>query len=274
MDTADRFPALMGQDPAQIPLDEAALLVAADEYPQLDIAASLAQLDALANPLQPAIIHELEPTRLIQLVNAHLFETLGFRGNASDYYDPRNSYLNEVLDRRLGIPITLSIVFIAVARRLGLPVAGVSYPGHFLVVYQASDTPLYVDAFNRGTLVTERDLRRAFLEQWGPYKNYDPAHLQPASTHEVIARLLRNLKHIYLARDELPRAIRCCERIMLVSDIPADRRDLGIVLARAGRLREAVGVLEQYVAGTPSAPDRGQIHELVDRLQQRLRGLN
>ncbi len=274
MDAADRFAALMRQDPARIPLDEAALLVAAGEYPRLDVAASLAQLDALTHPLQPAIIHELEPPRLIQLINGHLFETLGFRGNAREYYDPRNSYLNEVLDRRLGIPITLSIVFIAVARRLGLPVAGVSYPGHFLVVYQASDTPMYVDAFNRGTLVTERDFRRASLEQRGPYTDYDPSQVQPASAHEVIARLLRNLKHIYLVRDELPQAIRCCERIVLVSDLPADRRDLGIVLARAGRLREAVGVLEQYVAHAPSAPDRAQIHELVDRLQQRLRGLN
>ncbi len=274
MNASERFVALMAQDAARISLDEAALLLAAEEYPELDVASYLAQLDSSAERLQPQIAGELEPVRLIRTINTFLFDTLRFRGNVREYYDPRNSYLNEVLDRRLGIPITLAIVYLAVTRRLGLPVAGVSYPGHFLVVYQASATPLFVDPFNQGTLVDERDFRRVAFEQSGSHATFDPSQLGPATPHEVVTRLLRNLKHIYLARDDLPRAIRCCERIATISALPVEGRDLGIILARAGRLREAVTQLEQYVARAPDAADRTRIHELVTRLQRTLRGLN
>lgn len=269
-----RFRAVLALDSPRVPLDEAALLIAAEEYPDLDIAVYLEQLDAIAAALQPKIAHELDPRRLITILNTHLFEVLGFRGNVTEYHDPRNSFLNEVLDRRLGIPITLSLVYTTVGRRLGLPVAGVSFPGHFVVTYQASPAPLYLDPFNQGRSLQEGDFRRYLLEHYGPQAHLDPAHLEPATAHDVIARLLRNLKHIYLMQDDLPRAIRCSERILLAADLPEEGRDLGLLLARAGRLREAIPQLELYLNRAPAARDRETVEEILGRLQRALKRLN
>lgn len=274
MSVRERFTALMAQDSEQIPVDEAALLVAAEEYPELDIAAYLRRLDAMAAALGPQIAHELEPAHLAQTLNAYLFDALGFRGNVTEYYDPRNSFLNEVIDRRLGIPITLAIVYVAVARRLGLPVTGVSFPGHFIVTYQASPTPLYLDPFNQGRLVQENDFRRFLLEQFGPRAELDPAILGPATAHETMARLLGNLKHIYLAQDDLPRAIACSERIVIATNVPRELRDLGILLVRAGRLRDAIPHLKHYLAGATGAPDWQNVEDLVGKLQRAIRRLN
>jgi len=274
MNIRERFLLLMNQEPAAISLDEAALLVAAEEHPDLDVAAYQARFDAMARTLEPRVARELDPARLAHLLNDHLFARLGFRGNVEDYYDPRNSLLNEVIDRRVGIPITLSIVYVAVGTRLGLPLAGVSFPGHFVVTYRASPTPLFFDAFNQGRLLRESDFRLLFIEQFGPEARFDGALLRPATPHEVIARLLRNLKYIYAAREDFPRAVRCGERLLHVTGLPEERRDLGMLLARDGRLRDAVPHLERYLEDVPEAPDRAQIAASLARLQQALRRLN
>lgn len=274
MDVRERFTLLMAQEPQAVSLDEAALLVAAEEYPGLDVAVYQERLDGIARPLAERVAHELEPRRLALLLNDHLFSHLGFRGNIGDYYDPRNSYLSEVIDRRVGIPITLAILYIAVGTRLGLPLAGVSFPGHFIVTYGASPEPFFLDAFNEGRPLTESDFRLLHLEQFGPDARFDAALLRPATAHEVVARLLRNLKHIYITREDFPRAARCSERILLVTGAAEERRDLGILLARAGRLREAVPHLERYVADAPSAPDHAHIQAHLTRLLLQLRRLN
>ena len=274
MEVRERFALLMAQDPQTISLDEAALLVAAEEYPRLDIAAHQERLDEMARALADRVARELEPRRLAQVLSDHLFGHLGFRGNVGDYYDPRNSYLNEVLDRRVGIPITLSIVYVTVGTRLGLPVAGVSFPGHFIVAYQASPQPLFLDAFNEGRLLAESDFRLLSLEQFGPGTEVDPEVLRPATPQEVIARLLRNLKHIYVTREDFPRAVRCSERMLLVTGMAEERRDLGLLLARSGQLREAVPHLERYLAETPEAPDRARIQAHLTRLHLQVRRLN
>lgn len=273
-ESVERLRALMAQESPRVPLDEAALLVAAEEYPDLDIASYLHQLDAIAAGLQPKIAHELEPHRLIRILTTHLFGVWGFCGNVVEYHDPRNSFLNEVIDRRLGIPITLAIVCISVGRRLGLPVAGVSFPGHFVVTYQASPTPLYLDPFNSGRLVQEADFRRFLLEHVGPRARLDPTHLEPATAQEVIARLLRNLKAIYLMLDDLPRALRCSERIIIATDVPEERRDLGLLLARTGRPRDAIAELERYLKRAPAARDRDTVEQILDRLQRTVKKMN
>ncbi len=274
MSIRDRFVTLMARTSEDISLDEAALLVAAEEYPDLDIGTYLARLDAMVASLQPSILRELDPTRLVQLLNDHLFVTLGLRGNTAEYDDPRNSYLNEVIDRRVGIPITLSIIYITVGRRLNLPMAGVSFPGHFLVTYLASSAPLFVDPFNQGRLMHDSDLRRAILEQFGSEVDFDPAVLRPATAQEIIARLLRNLKHIYVTREDFPRAILCSERILIATELPEERRDLGTLLSKEGRVREAIPLLERYLADSPGAADRPNIEALLERLRGLLRRLN
>jgi len=274
MGVRERFAVLMAQAPEEISLDEAALLVAAEEYPGLDVAAHQGRLDEMARSVADRLRRELEPHRLAYLLSHHLFGHLGFRGNVGDYYDPRNSFLNEVLDRRVGIPITLSILYVAVGGRLGLPLAGVSFPGHFIVVYRATPEPFFLDAFNEGRLLTESDFRLITLEQFGPGAALDPAVLRPATPHEVIARLLRNLKHIYVTREDFPRAVRCSERILLVTPAAEERRDLGLLLARAGQLRDAMPHLERYLAEAPEAPDRARIQAHLIRLHLQLRRLN
>ncbi len=274
MDVRERFALLMAQDPQAVSLDEAALLVAAEEYPGLDIAAYQQRLDEIARPLGERVARELEPRRLALLLSDHLFGHLGFRGNVGDYYDPRNSFLNEVLDRRVGIPITLSIVSVAVGTRLGLPLAGVSFPGHFIVVYRASPQPFFLDAFNGGRVLVESDFRLLTLEQYGSGADVDTALLRPATPQDVVARLLRNLKHIYITREDFPRAVRCSERILLVTGLGEERRDLGLLLARAGRLRDAVPQLERYLVDAPEAPDRARIQAHLTHLQLQMRRLN
>ncbi len=274
MSIRERFLSLITREPQAIALDEAALLVAAEEYPDLDVASYRGSLDAIARALEPRVARELEPARLAGLLNDHLFGHLGFRGNVGDYYDPRNSFLNEVIDRRVGIPITLSILYISVGTRLGLPLAGVSFPGHFIVVYRAAPNPLYLDTFNQGRFLRESDFRLLFLEQFGSEARFDSALLRPASSHEVIARLLRNLKHIYVARADFPRAVACCERLLQVTGLPEERRDLGLLLARDGRLREAIPQLERYLQDHPEAPDRVHVEASLARVQQALKRLN
>ncbi len=274
MNIRERFLFLMNQEPEAISLDEAALLVAVEEYPDLDIAAYQTRLDAMARALEPRVAQELDPTRLVHRLNDYLFHHLGFRGNVEDYYDPRNSFLNDVIDRRAGIPITLSIVYISVGTRLGLPLSGVSFPGHFVVTYRASPDPLFLDAFNQGRLLREPDFRPLFLEQFGPEARFDPAVLRPATPHEVIARLLRNLKHVYIAREDFPRAVHCSERLLYVTALPEERRDLGMLLARDGRLRDAVPHLERYLEEVPEAADRAQVEASLTRLHLALKRLH
>jgi len=274
MDARERFTFVMSQAPQAISLDEAALLVAAEEYPHLDVATYQGRLDAMARAVEPRLQRELEPVRLAGLLSDYLFGHLGFRGNVAEYYDPRNSLLNDVLDRRVGIPITLAIVYVSVGARLGLPLAGVSFPGHFLVTYRASPDPLFLDPFNQGRILRESDFRLLHLERFGPEARFDPALLRPAGPHEVIARLLRNLKYVYAAREDFPRAVRCSERILLVTAQPEERRDLGILLARDGRVHEATAHLQQYLAEVPEAPDRAQVEAQVWRLWQQMRRLS
>jgi len=270
----ERFTFLMAQGPQAVSLDEAALLVAAEEYPTLNIPAYQERLDEIARALTDRVAGELEPLRLAHVLSDHLFGHLGFRGNVGDYYDPRNSFLNEVLDRRVGIPITLSIVYVAVGTRLGLPLAGVSFPGHFIVAYRATPHPFFLDAFNQGRPLSESDFRLLALEQFGPGTDLDPGLLRLATAHEVVARLLRNLKHIYITREDFPRAIRCSERILLVTQMVEERRDLGLLHARAGQVREALPYLERYLTEAPEAPDHARIQAHLIRLQLQVRRLN
>ncbi|HEV8340003.1 MAG TPA: transglutaminase-like domain-containing protein, partial [bacterium] len=181
MDSRERFTVLMAQDPQAIALDEAALLVAAEEYPSLESRVYQQRLDEMGRVLADRVVGELEPERLAAVLSDHLFGRLGFRGNVGDYYDPRNSFLNEVLDRRVGIPITLSIVYVALGTRLGLPLAGVSFPGHFIVVYRAAPQPFFLDPFNQGRRLSETDFRLLALEQFGPGSDFNPALLRPAT---------------------------------------------------------------------------------------------
>ncbi len=262
-----RFASLVGRPDSPLDLALAALLVAGEAYPQLEPDLYLRRLDLLAERVRDRLANENAPLVVLQELNRVLFQEEGFRGNAQDYYDPRNSFLNDVLDRRLGIPITLSVVYLEVGWRLGLPLHGVNFPGHFLVRYDGTALRLLVDPFQQGELRFEDQAQELLDRVYGGDVRLQPAYLREASRRDILVRMLQNLKGIYLnARDDA-RALAAVERILLVTpSAPDELRDRGMLLARTGRTDDAIADLRAYLAAAPEAPDAERIRLLLAEL--------
>ena len=268
----ERFAELVTRE--QFSLAEACLLIAQDEYADLDVAAGIARLDAIASTVRGRLAADAAPEQKVTALNHHLFAELGFKGDVDTYYDPRNSYLNEVLERRTGIPITLSIVYLEVGRRIGLALQGVSFPGHFLVRLRLARGTLILDPFTAGApcpeselrarlgrVLPEAEARRADLER----------HLEPASPREIVARVLRNLKAIYLKGGKLEQALAVMQRMLLVVPESAEElRDRGLVYARLECFRPAVADLQNYLRRRPDAADATEVHAKVVDLRAAL----
>lgn len=248
-------------------LARAALLVAAEEYPQLATEPYLRRLDVLAERVRDRLSNETAPLVVLHEMNRVLFDEEELRGNADAYYDPRNSFLNDVLERRLGIPITLAIVYLEVGWRLGLPLDGIGFPGHFLVRYRGEALTVVVDPFDRGRIRFEDQAQELLDKSYGGMVRLKPEFMEPATRREIIERLLRNLKAIYLnARDDR-RALAVIERLLIVQpDAAQELRDRGIMLARVGRFDEAVEDLRRYLRCAPEAPDARKVREYILRL--------
>jgi regulator of sirC expression with transglutaminase-like and TPR domain len=267
----ERFAALAKCPDSQIDVALGALLVAAEAYPRLDIAAPLAELDALARAALPGLrAAATPPTRMQALLG--FVAGQGFRGNRKDYYDPRNSFLNEVLERRTGIPITLALVCTEIARRIDLPVYGVSFPGHFLVKYvgregEASERQIVADPFS-GVTLSDDDLRERFKIAMGPKTRFDARWLRVATPREILVRLLGNLKQIYVQRKEPEQALGCCDRIlMLVPDAPLELRDRGLVYQQLECFGAALGDLERFLELAPQDPSADAIRDTLVELR-------
>ena len=262
--------ALAGLDDDSLPLLGTALLIALDEYPDLEAGACDALLQRYADDLRP-VISGIEPWPLkMQAINRHLFEELGYSGNHDEYYDPRNSYLNQVFDRRLGNPISLAMVQMEVARRLGVPLDGVSFPGHFLVRLPIDDGVLVMDPFNRGRPLDEDELRMRARPHLGGEMPDDEALyriLSPASHRAMLMRMLRNLHGVYTDNDDWERAVRCADRILkLAPDNTEALRDRGrrgyAHPHPQGRHRHGARQdLARYLQLQPDAADAGSLRE-------------
>jgi regulator of sirC expression with transglutaminase-like and TPR domain len=207
--------ALLAGDENQIDLPRAALLIALEEYAGLDTQAYIEQLDQLGRVLRARISGESVPERQVAALNTLLFGEEGFRGNDTNYYDPRNSYLNDVLDRRLGIPITLSLIYVTVGRRAGLPLSGIGFPAHFLVAYE-SEPRLLVDPFNCGRMLSVSDCEQLLRDTFGNSGRLEPEYLAASSPRQILARLINNLKAAYQRAGDLPRVARASEQLSLV----------------------------------------------------------
>jgi regulator of sirC expression with transglutaminase-like and TPR domain len=262
-----RLAALLARPEPGLDLALAALLVAAEEYPQLAAEPYLRRLDLLAERVRDRLGDERGAPVVIQEMNRVLFAEEGFRGNAEAYYDPRNSFLNDVLDRRLGIPLTLSIVYLEVGWRLGLPLVGVNFPGHFLVCYRGEALRLLIDPFQKGEVRFEDQAQELLDRVYGGAVPLQPEFLRPADRREMLVRLLANLKGIYLnARDDA-RALAAIERILMVQPSATDElRDRGFLLARTGRVDEARQDLVRYLDAAPDAPDAERVRLLLEQL--------
>lgn len=251
---------------AQIDLAEAALWVAAEEYPGLDVARWLAHLGELAATASARLEGARGTLEAIERLNAFLYGEERFAGNREDYYDPRNSFLNEVLERRKGIPITLAIVYVWIARRAGLSAHGVGFPGHFLVRCDDAVETL-VDPFG-GAVLSRAECAARLRENAGGEVRFDPRMLEPTPAREIVARLLRNLKQIWLAAEDWPRALSCAERILLLlPDSPYELRDRGLLFARLECFAAAEADLRRFLALAPGDPGadavRAQLVELA-----------
>lgn len=269
-----RFAQLAAQPEASIELAHAALLVAAEERPGLEVEHYRAQLYELGLAARAAIARAGE-SNAIGALNKFLFEELGFAGNQANYYDPRNSLLSDVLDRRTGIPITLSLVYMDVGRRAGLRVEGIGLPGHFIVRAEAAGgESALVDPFN-GKVVDMDDCQQRLDTIYGGQELLSDLHLKPVAPREILARLLRNLKGIYAQAGLYRRALSIIERILLVAPgALEERRDRGALLAQLGRYSEAVADVQAYLAGARNPPDAERVTEQLKQMRLQLARLN
>jgi regulator of sirC expression with transglutaminase-like and TPR domain len=239
-DASDRFGALLTLPEADLPLDEGAFLVAAHAHPGLDVDRWLLRLDELAERHADA--------RGAGALASALFTTEAYAGNTTDYSDPRNSLLDDVLDRRLGIPISLSILMIEVGRRTGVALHGVGMPGHFVVGVDG-DSETFVDPFHQGRVLDVEGCREVFAALQGPAAPFSPAYLAPTGTRAILLRVLNNLQQAYLERNA-PDAVWVARLRLLFDELSvAERRRTAAVLGSLGRFREAAAALEALVAG-------------------------
>jgi regulator of sirC expression with transglutaminase-like and TPR domain len=251
---------------------EGAFRIAREEYPNLDVPAYRARIAELAAGARACVAGEDRGTVLA--LNEHFFGRLGFQGNLDDYYDPRNSYLNDVIDRRTGIPITLSTLYCEVARRLGVRASGVAFPGHFLVKCAATGEEVIVDCFNARVLT--REGCQELLESMYPGKpRLTDEMLRAATPREILSRMLNNLRQIYLARQDFARAVRWIEMDMELRPEAAENyRERGMLYAQAERFGKAMADLERYLRLAPDAPDRDQVRAQIPVLKKLLTRLN
>jgi regulator of sirC expression with transglutaminase-like and TPR domain len=251
----------------QINLAKAALYLAQEEYPELDPDAYLKALDDMAEKITASLPAELYPLRIIRSINRYLFEELKFAGNADDYYDPRNSYFNQVIDRRSGIPITLSLVYLEIAKRINFPMVGVGMPGHFLIRPVAKDMEVFVDPFHQGEVMFPADCQERLSQIYGKPVELQPRFLETVTPRQFLVRMLNNLKMIYLNQRDLEKAVSIIERILLLMpDAVLEQRDRGLIYYRLGRWHEAKHDLEDYLAQVPVAPDSSTIRHLLNQM--------
>jgi regulator of sirC expression with transglutaminase-like and TPR domain len=256
---------LLAHDPAA-PLDlaELALTVARDEHPHLDVEAYLGELDAMAREVRPRLRGSLKART--KALCRYLFEDMGFHGETDHYYDARNSYLNEVMDRRLGIPITLSAVAMAVGARAGLEVVGVGLPGHFVAKAVEDGEEVLFDPFHKGRLLTPSACERLVEKAAGLAFEATRAALRAVPVGLIATRMLTNLKVVYLRDGDMPRAVRVMERLrQLNPDDLMQRRDLGAALVRADQPGRAIDHLAAYLKEAADGDDGEAVRKLLEQ---------
>jgi regulator of sirC expression with transglutaminase-like and TPR domain len=252
----------------------AALLIAAEEEPgRCDVGRCLARLDEMGAEARARM--QSRGGSEVEALNQYLFDELGFAGDQANYYAPRNSLLNYVLERRLGIPITLSVVYMEVGRRAGLGVEGVGMPGHFIVRATEEDgRALLVDPFY-GKVVDEDDCQQRLDTIYGGQIPLGEEHLRAVGPRDILVRVLGNLKGIYVQSQLYQRALAAVERILLLAPLdPDEHRDRGMLLAQLDRLAPAIEEVQSYLTAAPDAPDAESVREQLKKMQIRLAMLN
>ncbi len=258
----------------QIDLAKGALLIAKDAYADLEIEVYLQQLNRMAEELQLQIDPEADTSEQINYLNRYLFEAQGFAGSSQEhYYDARNSYLNEVLERKIGIPITLSIVYMDIAKRIGLPLVGVGFPGHFIVKHSTLDT--VIDPFEKGQILSNADLSERLRQIFREPVQMHPRFLQTVTNKEILARVLRNLRQIHFRIGEYQKAVRTAEQIIWLAPQSAqDYQDLGYLYYQVKAYGKSLDAFNTYLDLSPDPPDQEEISRNIRVLTQEIAKLN
>lgn len=274
----ERWERLASMQPENVSLAEGALLIAADEYDDLDVDGYLGRIDEMGATLRRRLRSDIAPTEALLALNHFLFDELGFTGNAANYYDPRNSFLNDVIDRKLGIPITLAVLYIEIGRRIGLHLEGVSFPAHFLVKCILRDGTVVLDPYARGAALGMADLQQR-LKGLAKEIKADPALvsglLAAAPPKDILARILRNLRAIYASRGERVKALSASNRILaLLPDAADDYRQRAVLYAELECFRASVEDFRQYLKLKPQAHDSEAIAQRIAELEPLAARLN
>ncbi len=253
---------------AQIDLARAALFIAATEYPDLDLDEQLALLDSLAAAASRRIGDATEPLHAVNRLSEYLFDEVGFYGNEQDYYNPRNSFLNDVLARRTGIPIALSLVCIEVGRRAGVPLAAIGLPGHLLIRHR-DITEWFVDPFHGGILLSQEESRERLQQLSQGALAWDPSFLEPIGNREFIARMLRNLKAIYLGEPDYNRSLAVMDRLVLIQpEARYELRDRGLVHYQLRNYQQALDDLQDYLETTETIRDITSVQRFMAQIRR------
>jgi regulator of sirC expression with transglutaminase-like and TPR domain len=252
-----------------IPLAEAALLMACEEYPQLEISPFIDQLDEMAEAVRATMREKDSPRETIDKINNVLFDVLGFRGNTDNYYDPRNSFFNDVLERRVGIPITLSAVYLEVARRLALPIVGVGMPGRFLVKYRTPLEEVILDPFNRGEILEREDCKTLLTQHFGEAVIFTDRMLERVTHRQILARMLNNLKVIYLKAQTYDKGLAMVDMMLMVQPEDVEQyRDRGLLNLQLRKFEAAAKDLDHYLKVVPDSEDKEEIEEHLRELKR------
>jgi regulator of sirC expression with transglutaminase-like and TPR domain len=279
----EAFAAVLKKDDLHIDLARACLMIAQGAYPGLDVERYMGELESLALRLRTRLKNVGEVEERVIGLNEFLYDELGYSGNTDDYYDPRNSYLNEVIDRKTGIPITLAILYMEIGRRIGLPLEGISFPGHFLVRLRLRAGVLILDPFAGGAPQSEPELRQRLQRviPEGAAAEVSVAELpldqflEPASNRQILARVLRNLKGIYREADKPERLLDVLNRMLVITpDAAAELRDRGFVYQRLECWRPALQDLTDYLDREPEAADLEEVRTALVELSVRCARLN
>jgi regulator of sirC expression with transglutaminase-like and TPR domain len=268
------FRNLVTKPDEQINLAEAALHIASDQYPDLKIDSYLALLAGWGKEVSKKCARRIARKRLDQ-INEFLFSDLKFSGNIENYYDPKNSFLNEVIDRRCGIPITLSVIYLEMAWRSQLNAAGVSFPGHFLVRVLIDQDLLYIDPFHQGNIMDASECREFWEDISGDEMEFQEAFLSPTSRKQIVVRMLRNLKRIYLESKDYERLLPVLEKLIALNPDSADEiRDRGIVYYHMEAFKLAMQDFETFLSVTPEGEDAEVIQQYLEVLREYSSHLN
>ena len=271
----DPFFSFANLNSPEVELATGALLIAQSEYRELNIENYLHQLDEMADTVRERIQETTLPEAHITVLNQYLFQEKGFTGNTDNYYALGNNFLNFVLDKKTGIPITLGVVYIEVGRRAGLPLVGVNFPGHFLVRYQREHLDILLDVFENGSFMCEDALQTKLQETHGDSVPLESSMLVEATDKEILARILRNLTRAYTLLENYDKALTAAERITwLLPNVAADYRLLGYLHYKNHAYSEGIAAFETYLQLTNAPPDATAVERNIQHLQKLLSRLN